>query len=115
VQLVAHADGNWVGSCQFTRQDGSTTKSLTINVGPADSHACPANSRPLKALGNEAVRCESAHEANIAGRIRNGWFVITVTNVPGVTQKLYTDAKPPDAYRASLLEIIAEQVVGNLY
>jgi hypothetical protein len=114
-QLVAKADSNWLGSCTFTRQQGTVVRSLTITVGPTDAHPCPANSTPVKALGNQATQCESAHAATIAGRIRDAYFVITVANVPGVTQTLYADAKPPDPYRASLLLIVAEQVVGNLY
>jgi hypothetical protein len=118
--VAVHLDGNTGGTCRFTRRSGNNTASIEVQIGPMDSHPCPPDSERLKALGNEAVQCrldDSAAQKSdrIAGRIRRVFFVVTVINIPGATKPEPSDARLADAYAASPLERLAEQVVGNLY
>ena len=120
VTVVAHVDGNAAGSCSFVRGSGENAASIEIRVGPMDTHPCPQDSVKLKALGNEAVQCRhgaapSRQSDQIAGRIRNVFFVVTMTNIPGATTPEPSDPRLADAYAASPIERLAEQVVGNLY
>jgi len=120
VSTLVHADGNTAGSCRFSRQRGNTAASIEILVGPADAHLCPQESTSLKALGNEAVQCRISSSPSqvsdrIAGRIRKVFFVVTMTNIPDATQPEPADPHLADAYAASAIERLAEQVVGNLY
>ena len=41
--------------------------------------------------------------------------MVTLTNIPGATNPEPSDPRLADAYAASPLERLAEQVVGNLY
>ena len=119
VTVTAHSQSNWEGSCRFARQAAGVTQAIDIQVSKVNSHPCPDGGMKLKALGNEAVRClgstSSGQRAEIiAGRVRDAYFVITAT---GLSQSEYA---PPmehsaDTYGASLIERLAEQVVGNLY
>ena len=91
---------------------------LRILVGKVDRHACAPESTQLKALGNEAVQCRRPDEQGhpwdvIAGRMRDVFFVVT-SNVPDVAAMPKADGPPTDPYSASILERVAEQVVGNL-
>ena len=93
---------------------------LRILVGKTDKHACLPKSTQLKALGNEAVQCRRADQQGhpwdvIAGRMRDVFFVVTTSNVPDALTIPGTEGRPADPYSASVLERIAEQVVGNLY
>lgn len=120
VILTAHVEGNFAGSCRFTRQAGETTQSIEVLVGKIDTHTCQQGSTKLKALGNEAVQCRRmissrAKADTIAGRVRDVYFVVTMTNVPEATREQPADAHPSDSYGASMLERVAEQVAGNLY
>lgn len=120
VSVTAHVEDNAAGSCSFRLKSGETAASIEILVGPTDTHPCPQDSIALKALGNEAVQCRhivsSAQQSDqIAGRIRKVFFVVTMTNIPDATKLDPSDPKLADAYAASPLERLAEQVVGNLY
>ena len=118
--VVAHIDANAFGSCRFTRQGGSSTASIEILVGLADTHPCSSDSTKLKAIGNEAVQCRhnstpSEQSDQIAGRIRKMYFVVTMTNLPDATKQEPSDPHLADAYGASPIQRLAELVVGNLY
>jgi len=120
VSLIAHIESNTAGSCTFTRQGGKDASSIEIRVGSTDTHACPRDSAPLKALGNEAVQCRvggapSQTADRISGRVRRVFFVVTMTNIPGATKPEPSDPRLADAYAASPLERLAEQVAGNLF
>ena len=120
VQASAKSGDFFEGTCRFSRQEADTIRTLDISIGKVDTHPCQANGTPVKALGNEAVQCHSAgasqHPADIiSGRVRDAYFVITLTGVPGASVQPEEGKSPPDSYRASLLERIAEQVVGNLF
>jgi hypothetical protein len=119
VTVMARVDATGAGSCSFARQNGATSASIEILVGPTDTHPCPQGSMQLKALGNEAMQCRVAKPAQpadiIAGRIRNIYFVVTMTNVSGANTTEPSDPRLADSYGASALERVAELVVGNLY
>lgn len=119
VSLSAHVDGYAAGSCSFRLKRGGSA-AIEILIGPVDTHPCPQDSQKLTALGNEAVQCRHAASASqqsdqIAGRIRKVFFVVTMTNIPDATRPEPSDPKLADAYAASAIERLAEQVVGNLY
>ena len=91
---------------------------LRILVGKVDKHVCPPESTQLKALGNEAVQCRRPDAQGhpwdvIAGRMRDVFFVVT-SNIPDAAVMPKADSPPTDPYSASVLERVAEQVVGNL-
>jgi hypothetical protein len=118
VSFHFQAEGNGQGLCEFTSQSGAVTKMLRILVGKVDKHACPPESTQLKALGNEATQCRrpdaQGHQWDvIAGRMRDVFFVVT-SNVPDEAATSKADGPPNEAYSASTLERVAEQVVGNL-
>jgi hypothetical protein len=120
VTMTAHASENGEGSCEFVRQVGPVMEKIDIEVGKSDTHPCPDGSTALSALGNQAVQCRRNPSPGqradiIAGRVRDVYFVVTMVNVPGAAEEASADARPVDSYGASLLERIAEQVVGNLY
>ncbi len=120
VTVAAQVEGSWAGSCRFMRQRGDSAAAIVSLVGPAVAQPCAQGSTKLKALGNEAVQCQRTAPAAqpsdiIAGRIRNVYFVVTMTNVATATRREPADPRLADAYGASALERAAEQVVGNLY
>jgi hypothetical protein len=120
VSVTAHVEGAFAGSCRFVQQSGASSASIEILVGPTDSHACSQDKVKLKAIGNEAVQCRRTDSPTqqsdiIAGRIRDVYFVVNMTNVAGATRQEPADPKLADTYGASALERVAEQVVGNLY
>jgi hypothetical protein len=120
ISVVAHANGNWEGSCQFVRGDEGKSESIDILIGKVDTHPCPQTSTKVIALGNEAVQCSHPTQASqqvdiITGRMRDVYFTVTMTDVPNATRQLPSDAHLSGQFGASPLERIAEQVVGNLY
>jgi hypothetical protein len=120
VTTVAHASGNWNGSCKFEHRSEKVTQTIEILVSKTDSHLCPTVSTSLRALGNEAVQCSRTNaqgyqSETIAGRVRDAYFVVTMTNVPGAIREPSKQTRPSDPFEASLLERVAEQVVGNLF
>jgi hypothetical protein len=120
VTMLVRASGNFEGSCRFTRQTGEAMEALEILVGKADTHSCPEGSPKLKAIGNEAVQCKRSIATGqeiytIAGRVRNVYFAVTLTNVAGAILDRSAEVRPADPYSASPLERLAEQVSGNLY
>ena len=120
VKLNAQSENNWQGSCHFAHTAGGSTQSIDIQISKVNTHPCPDGSAKIKALGNEAVQCvrpgPSRGQMNtIAGRMRDAYFEITMTDVPYATREEPASSRPVDPYSATLLERIAEQVVGNLY
>jgi hypothetical protein len=118
VSFHFQTEENGQGLCEFASQSGRTAKMLRILVGKVDRHACPPESTQLKALGNEAVQCSRPDAQGhpwdvIAGRMRDVFFVVT-SNVSDAAATPKTDGPPTDPYSASILERVAEQVVGNL-
>lgn len=112
-------EGNAQGSCEFTSQPGGNTRTLRILAGKADTHACPLGSPQLKALGNEAMQCRFTDAQRnrwdvIAGRMRDVFFVVSMSNVPDAAAAPSAEGRLADPYSASILEQVAEQVVGNL-
>jgi hypothetical protein len=121
VLVATNVDGSAGGSCSFTRHgDTGNATFIEILAGAIDTHPCPQESVKVKALGNEAVQCRhslsaSSQSDQIAGRIRKTFFVVTIANVPGATKKEPSDPRLNDAYGVSVVERLAELVVGNLY
>lgn len=120
VTVLVQSENNWQGSCHFARQTGGPTPAIDIQISKVKMHPCPEGSAKIKALGNEAVQCirpgsSGAQMNTIAGRARDAYFEITMTGVPDATREEPVSARPADPYSATLLERIAEQVVGNLY
>ena len=118
VSFHFQAEDKGQGLCEFMSQSGGSAKMLRILVGKTDKHVCPPESTQLKALGNDAVQCRRPDEQGhpwdvIAGRMRDVFFVVT-SNVPDVAAMPKADGPPIDPYSASILERVAEQVVGNL-
>lgn len=118
VTMNAHLEGVRQGTCRFTRVGG--VKTISIVIGKEDTHPCPHGSASVAALGNEAEQCKSQDAQGqrldvIAGRVRDVYFVVGIGNVPNATTIPPAPARPSDPFSASILERIAEQVVGNLY
>ena len=117
VTIVTQSSGNWDGSCKFEHHSEKVTQTIEILLSRTDSHPCPAGSTTLKALGNSAVQCAHTkpngdESDTIAGRVRDAYFVVTMTNVRGAIGE---QARSSDPFDASPLERVAEQVVGNLF
>ncbi len=118
VTVIARSSGNWEGSCRFVRTSGVAPATIEILIGKVNTHPCPEASTKVPALGNEAVQCVGAtdHADTIAGRARDAYFVVSVANVPSAADsEKAPNAHPGDRFNASLVEQVAEQVVGNLY
>jgi hypothetical protein len=120
VRVTANSEGNWQGSCRFTRQAQSALQSIEIEIGKANPHACPEGSTKIKALGNESVQCRRASSHGdasyvVTGRVRDAYFVVTMTGVPDANEDPAADPRISDAYGASKIERVAEQVAGNLF
>jgi hypothetical protein len=118
VTVTARSGGNWEGSCRFVRTTRAMSATIEILIGKVNTHTCPEASTKVPALGNEAVQCRRAndHADIIAGRARDAYFVVSLTNVPAAADsEKAPNAHPGDRFNASLVEQVAEQVVGNLY
>jgi len=112
-------EGNAEGSCEFASQSSGNRRTLRILAGKADTHACPPGSTQLKALGNEAMQCRRTDAQGnrwdvIAGRMRDVFFVVSMSNVPDAVAAPSAEGRAADPHSASILERVAEQVVGNL-
>jgi hypothetical protein len=119
--MTVHSDSNWEGMCRFSRQVEGKASTIEVRVSKVNGHPCPEGSLKLDALGNEAVQCSltaaNDQETNIiAGRVRDVFFAVCITNVRDVARKLDDPTNPPhDAFGASLLEKVSEQVAGSLF
>lgn len=120
VTVTARATGNWEGSCHFSRTAPDAQQAIDIMVGKVNTHPCSGGGAKINSLGNDAVQCQrmtgqAQPEATIAGRIRDTYFVVSIVNVPEAGREPLAIARPSDPYGASMLEVVAEQVAGNLY
>jgi hypothetical protein len=120
VTLSAHVESNEQGMCRFSRESDGKIRALEITIGKEDLYLCPKGSTKLIALGNEAVQCKSVNTKGlridvIAGRMRNVYFAVSIGNVVDAAAVPSATERPFDLYGASVLERVAEQVVGNLY
>jgi hypothetical protein len=120
IVISAHSESNWEGGCRFVRESAGKMKAIEIQVSKVNPHACPDNSTKLNALGNEAVQCRHSTKKDeetdlIAGRVRDAYFVVTMTNLPLAVREPAGSTHPADLYGASGLEQIAEQVAGSLF
>jgi hypothetical protein len=96
------------GNCEFVRISNGAAKlriEVAIMKSPGSDFAaylgkCASHSKPLKAIGNEAVTCSVPQNgARVVGRVRNQAFVITLS-----------PAGEDDSIRKA-----AEIVAGNLF
>ncbi len=115
-----HVKSNSQGMCHFSRTSGDEKKFLDILIGRENPNACAQGGTKRTALGNEAVQCKSTNTEGqgldvITGRMRNVYFVVSIGNVPNASAAPPGPNGSPDPYEASMLERVAEQVVGNLY
>jgi hypothetical protein len=120
VTIVTRASGNFDGSCRFENHSGKVAQTIEILVSKTNSHPCPSASKSLPALGNEAVLCTHTNSQGnesdtIAGRVRDAYFVVTMTNVADAIREPPADAHPSDPFEGTPLERVAEQVAGNLF
>jgi hypothetical protein len=120
IVISAHSESNWEGGCSFVRQSSGKMRAIEIQVSKANPHACPDNSTKLNALGNDAVQCRRSTKKDevsdlITGRVRDAYFVVTMTNLPEAVREPGGSTHPADLYGASGLEQIAEQVAGSLF
>lgn len=120
VETDLNIENSSQGTCRFTHESGNEQESIEINIGKLDTHPCPADSAKIVGLGNEALECRMTKADGpvlelIAGRVRNIYFVVAIKN-----PHAKSTANPEAAYRGDpakvhILELVAEQVVGNLY
>ena len=113
VTVTANVSDSGEGSCKFTREQGSPD-SLEILVSKATLAGCPADSIPLRAIGNEAVMCRRADRLGegvqmISSRVRDQHFTVTIT-----TRGHEKAAKAQDPQDEPIARI-AEQVAGSLF
>jgi hypothetical protein len=120
VSVTAHADRIGQGECHFSRQYDGKVHSIDVRVSKVNDHPCPEGSEKLGALGNEAMQCRRLPAKNeetdiLVGRVRDVFFMVSISNVPEVARKSDDPHSPNDPFGASLLEKVAEQVAGNLF
>jgi hypothetical protein len=109
LNLIASGEG----SCTFSRMQQSDAF-LKVEVSKAALSSCGAGSTKLKGVGNEAMRCALPGSGDqggemISGRVRDLHFVITFE-----PQGKKSPANSADA-QEDILQLIAEQVAGNLF
>lgn len=111
------------GYCQFSHQDGAVRHQLSIVVAvmtdiakqfPAYRTQCPPEGTPLRAIGNEAVRCsiqthDEMYAEKVVGRVRDQAFVITVSSSAA------DDPTMTPQMRREKVELAAELVAGILF
>lgn len=111
------------GECKFSRQQGSAVFQLRISVSRMSNIAkqfptylalCPPNSPSLHAIGNEAVTCTTETKGgeygeSVVSRVRDAaLFVIVSSTIPD-------DQQLTKQMRRDKANLVAEQVVGNLF
>jgi hypothetical protein len=109
LNLVASGEG----SCTFSRlqEPGAFLK---VEVSRSALSSCSADSTKLKGVGNEAKRCALSGSGDqggemISGRVRDLHFVITFEPRGKKSPTNSTGAQD------DLLQLVAEQVAGNLF
>ena len=118
---VTHRNaGNGDADCNFDRKRGAFTYELRIGVQTVDSPRnefaalaaqCRPNPASLKAIGNEAVLCNTRSPggrsvAQVVSRVRNRVFTIRITTNDSMLTPGWLDERARD---------VAEQVAGNLF
>jgi hypothetical protein len=119
IKTDIHIESNAEGTCRFIRGAGNDQESIEITIGKTDTHACPAGSPKKVGLGNEAVQCKITPTGGpslemITGRVRDAYFVVGIRNShedPAASPAMHRG----DTEYPSVLDLVAEQVVGNLY
>jgi hypothetical protein len=119
---VTHPNANHKGdvTCDFTRQQGSITRELRIEVQTITKagneyavaiEPCKTKPAALKAVGNEALTCslegEKQRAEQVVGRMRDRVFVVRIKTND-------TAWAPPDLLREKTRHV-AELVAGNLF
>lgn len=110
------------GTCEFSEQHGATLHQLRISVEvmtdipkqfPSYLSQCPANSTPLRAIGNEAVMCSVQDKKRYAetavGRVRDQAFVVSVSS------SVQDDPSLTLTMRREKTHLAAEEVAGILF
>jgi hypothetical protein len=108
------------GTCRFIRGSGNDQESIEISIGKIDTHVCPPASPKKVGLGNEAVQCRMAPAGRpalemITGRVRDVYFVVGIRNAHEYPSPSWETMHRGDPEPSPVLDLIAEQVVGNLY
>jgi hypothetical protein len=119
VELDLHLQSSSLGTCRFINGSGADQESIEITIGKVDTHACPAGSTRMVGFGNEAVECKQTSSGRpalsvIAGRVRDVYFVVGIRN-PHDDPMAVPPMHRGDPDHPAVLELVAEQVVGNLY
>jgi hypothetical protein len=123
VSVTVNVKGPGDGNCEFTRQEGTVRRELSILVITMTdiprqfatyAAQCAPKSTPLRAIGNKAVLCSVQTHANtyaekIVGRVREQAFIVAVSS------SLQDDASFPQKMRREKAELVAEQVAGTLF
>jgi hypothetical protein len=109
LNLIASGEG----SCTFSRMQ-EPGAFLKVEVSRSALPTCSADSTKLKGVGNEALRCALPGSGDqggemIGGRVRDLHFVITFEprGKKGLTN--------PANAQEDILQLVAEQVAGNLF
>jgi hypothetical protein len=115
VTSSVHADSPRSENCHFTSKSDAGL-SIEIQIGVADQHPCGSGGTALTGIGNQAVFCshvsDGRHMQTISGRVRDAWFVITMSALPVSGSDRHSS---PEESVPSPIELIAEQVTGNLF
>lgn len=113
VSVVLNLVASGEGSCTFSRiqEPGAFLK---VEISKTALPSCGADSTKLKGVGNEATRCAVSGSGDqggemISGRVRDLHFVITFE-----PRGKKSPANPADA-QEDILQLVAEQVAGNLF
>jgi hypothetical protein len=96
------------GSCRFLREQRSPD-TLKVLVSKNALASCPAESKELKGIGNQAAMCRVNGVEMVSGRVRDLHFTVTLTS-----REKKSPVKLPDV-QEDALEQIAEQIAGNLF
>ncbi|HEY1949694.1 MAG TPA: hypothetical protein VGG97_21970 [Bryobacteraceae bacterium] len=119
---VTHPNANHKGdiTCDFTKQRGSITRELRIEVQTITKagneyavalEPCKTQPAVLKAVGNEALTCsldtDKQRAEQVVGRMRDRVFVVQIKTND-------TAWAPPDLLREKA-RTVAEMVAGNLF
>jgi hypothetical protein len=109
LNLIASGEG----SCTFSHMQ-KPGEFLKVEVSRSALPSCSADGTKLKGVGNEAMRCTLPGSGDksgemISGRVRDLHFVVIL--VSGLKKAPASSAEAQD----DALELIAEQIAGNLF
>jgi hypothetical protein len=112
VSVTAQISDAGEGWCNFSRTQ-QPDAFLKVEVSKTVLPSCSADSTKLKGVGNEAMRCALPGSGiqggeMITGRVRDLHFVITFE------PRGKSPTNPADA-QEDILQLVAEQVAGNLF